>query len=198
MTNPITIKRVFFCIFSVMFLLPVLAADLKTYKDVYQKNSEDILQSYQPKFAEIQQQYQESLEALRTQVQSQGDLNKTKAAVAEIARFQKAKSLPATPNEKEIPEIQALQSDYVKQFADFEKEMASKLSALSAKYVQALDLLSKELVRAGKLDEATTVQEELAKAHAATKDFAGQTGARKEGPTASNVRSEERRVGKEC
>ncbi len=41
MTHPI--KKVFFCIFSLMLLLPVLAADLKTCKDAYQKNSEEIL-----------------------------------------------------------------------------------------------------------------------------------------------------------
>jgi hypothetical protein len=29
------------------------AQDLKTCKDVYQKNSEEILQSYQPKFDEL-------------------------------------------------------------------------------------------------------------------------------------------------
>lgn len=46
--NPILI-----CVLSLLCLSPAGAADLKTCKDVYQKNSEEILQSYQPKFDEL-------------------------------------------------------------------------------------------------------------------------------------------------
>ncbi|MEI7900590.1 MAG: hypothetical protein WCK89_10065, partial [bacterium] len=80
-------------LFALMGLMPVLAADLKTFQETYQTNSEEILQSYQPQFAALQQQYKKSLEALKALVQSQGDLAKTKAAIAEIERFQKEKSL---------------------------------------------------------------------------------------------------------
>lgn len=173
--------------FLFLCLLSVQAVDLPAFRGVYQKNSEEILQSYQPKYDELQQQYQKALDALKAQVQAQGDLAKTKAAVAEIARFQRAKSLPATLDEKEIPEIKALQTGYVKQYAEFEKEMTAKLGSLTAKYVQALDLLQKELVKTGKLDEATEVQAERAKAQAAATDFAEQFVVRKGMPGAASA-----------
>ena len=72
----------------------------------------------------------------------------------------------------------------MKQFADFEKDMTARLGTLTVKYEQALDLLQKELVKAGKMDEATAVQAERAKAQTAVKDFAEQLTARK-GPAAA-------------
>ena len=49
----IPLKPLFLCLFSCLCLSSVGAADLKTFKDVYQKNSEGITQSYQPKFAGV-------------------------------------------------------------------------------------------------------------------------------------------------
>ncbi len=170
-----------------MSLLSVWAADLQTFREAYQKSADAILQKYQPQFAGLQQQYQQSLEALKAQVQGQGDLAKTKAAVAEIARFQKAKSLPAAADAGEISEIKALQAAYLKQYAEFEKEMTGKLGSLAGKYAQALDYLQKELVKAGKLDEATAVQTERTKAQTATKDFAEQLTERNSSSGMSNA-----------
>ncbi len=82
--------------------------------------------------------------------------------------------MPAAPDAGEISEIKAIQAAYLKQYAEFEKEMTGKLGSLAGKYAQALDYLQKELVKAGKLDEATAVQTERTKAQTATKDFAEQ------------------------
>ena len=101
--NPI--KQAVSCLFALLSLFPVQAADLKIYSDVYQKNSEEIRQSFQPKFDDLQQQYQKALEALKTRAQGQGDFKTTKAAQTETDRFQKAKSLPDTLDANEIPEI---------------------------------------------------------------------------------------------
>ena len=165
-------------LFSVL-LLPVFAADLKTMKDVYQKTSEEILQSYQQKFADLQVQYQKSLETLKANAQSQGDLRKTKAAMAEISRFQKAKSLPATQDDKEIPEIKTFQLGYVKQYTKLELEMTARLCDWTTKYEQGLDRLLKDLTKAGKIDEATMVQEEQEKAQTKLKGFTDQQAALK-------------------
>ncbi len=164
------------------------AQELKTFQDVYRKNSEEIRQGYQSKFTGLQQQYQQSLETLKAQVQGQGDLAKTKATMAETARFQKAKSLPAAADAGEIQEIKTLQAGYVKQFTAWEQELTAKLGTLTAKYVQALELLQKELVKTGKLDEATAVQEENERAKTALKGYANQMEAsRAQEPVAGNV-----------
>ncbi|MEI7900460.1 MAG: prefoldin domain-containing protein [bacterium] len=168
-----------------MGILPVCSADLNAYRETFQTNSEDILQSYQPKFADLQQQYRKSLEALKTLVQNQGDLAKTKAAIAELDRFQKEKSLPATLDENELPEIKAFQAAYVKQYVKLETDMTVKLGTLTTKYERELERLQKDMVKAGKLDEATAVLEEREKAQRALKDYADQLSALRE-PSAAN------------
>lgn len=98
--SPIKTARAF--LFSFLCLLSIPAADLKTFGDVYQKETQEILQSFQPKFDGLQQQYQKSLETLKTCAQNKGDFKTTKAAVDELERFQKARTLPASPNDAEI------------------------------------------------------------------------------------------------
>ena len=184
MDNPI--KPVLFVLLSLAFLSQVFAADLKTYKDVYQKNSEDIRQTFQPKFFDLHQQYQKSLDALKTLSKKQGDLTKTMAAITEIERFQKAKSLPATPDESAIPEVKALQSAYVKRYSELETDLTAKLGTLTTKYDQALDRLQKELVQAEKLTDAMEVQQEREKAQSTLKGYAEQMSALS-GSSATNV-----------
>jgi formylglycine-generating enzyme required for sulfatase activity len=113
------------CVVSAFCLSSVWAADLKTFKEVYQKNSDETLQSYQPKFASLQQQYQKSLEALKALAVKQGELLKIKAAKAEIERFQQAKSMPPEPEAATLPEIRALQSAYMKQYNGLEQELTA-------------------------------------------------------------------------
>ncbi len=161
------------------------AADLKTYKDMYEKESKEILQTFQPKFDGLQQQYQKSLEALKAGAQRRGDFKTTKAAADEIGRFEQAKSLPSAPDEAESPEIKAFQAAYTKQFAVWEMDMTAKLGALTVNYGQALDRLLKEQTRAGKLDEAAAVNQELEKAQAAIKGYA-ETLATLKGSTVTN------------
>jgi formylglycine-generating enzyme required for sulfatase activity len=160
-----------------MGLMPVWADDLKTFREAYEKSSADILQSANPEFGDLQQKYKKALEAMKTTVQNQGDLVKTKAVIAEIDRFQKEKSQPATLNENELPVIKAYQVAYVKQYAKLETDLTLKLGALTVKYEQDLDRLQKEMVKAGKLDEATAVLEEREKAKLAIKGYTDQLAA---------------------
>ena len=169
MRNPV--KPMLICLLSLLSLLPVLAADLKTYSDVYQKNAEEIRQTFQPKFDDLQKQYQKSLETLKANAQSRGDFKTTQAAKTEIERFQKAKTLPPVTDENEIPEIQALQAAYVRHFTKLETEQTANLGALTVKYEQVLDRLLKELTKADKLDEAAAVAAEQSKAQTAVKGY---------------------------
>jgi formylglycine-generating enzyme required for sulfatase activity len=80
-------------------------------------------------------------------------------------------------NENELPEIKAFQVAYVKQYAKMEIDLTLKLGALTEKYELALDRLQKEMVKAGKLDEATAVSEEREKAQLAIKGYTDQLAA---------------------
>ena len=175
-------------IFALMGLMPVWAADLNSFQEAYQKNSAEILQSFTPQFADLQQQYKKVLETMKTTVQSQGDLVKTKAVIAEIDRFQKEKSQPATLNENELPEIKACQIGYMKQYAKLETDLTLKLGAVTVKYEQDLDRIQKEMVKAGKLDEATAVLEERGKAQRAIKGYSDQLSAIRESSATNETR----------
>jgi hypothetical protein len=148
-----------------------LASDLKTFKSVYGKNTEEIRTSYKSRFDGLQVMYLNALQSFQAQVQAKGDLVATKAAIAEIDRFKKAKCLPAETRADEVPEIRKLQAAYVGQFNRLEVEMLARLSDLAAKYDQALERLQKNLTRALKLEEATAVMEERQKVKGTIEDF---------------------------
>ncbi len=157
------------------------AQDLNTLKGLYEKNTEEIRQGCTFDFDALQLQYGKMLESLKGDFQNQGELKKTKAALAEIDRFKKQKSLP--PDDSEIPEIKALQVSYVKRFSQLEQEMVRRLGARTVQYEQDLVSLSKALTKAGKLEEATAVEAERAEAQREIKKCANQLAALKTGAT---------------
>ncbi len=157
------------CCLSLSCLLHVCAADLKTYRDVYQKSSEEFRQRYKLKFANLRSEYQASLETLKARAQNQGDLQATKDTLAEITRFQAAQSMPPVENTSDVPVIKILQEAYVDKYSQLEMELTSQIGALAVKYEQALDRLQKELTKAGELDAATAVMAERTKAQARIK-----------------------------
>lgn len=133
------------------------AADLKTYKDVYDKSLEEIVLGHGPKLQELQQQYAKSLEVVKARVQGGGDLEKTKAVMGEIERFQKDKNIPL---DSALPELKKLQNVFLKQLTDLEQDKARRVSTLVTQYDTVLEKLQKELTKAGKIDEATVIQGE--------------------------------------
>ena len=162
------------------------AQDLKSLKGIYEKNCEAIRSGFQPKFDGLQQQYQKSLETLKDAAAKQGDFIRIKAAIAEIERFRKAKSLSASPDENEISEINSFQSAYIQQYAKLETDMTSQLGMLTSKYEQALDRLQKEQVKALKIEEAAAVQVEKEKAQAVIKSYV-ETLTSLKGPAVTNL-----------
>jgi len=166
-------------LFSLLCLSHAWAADLKTCVDAYQKSVDEIRRSSQTGFEEIQQIYGKALETQKASFQSQGDLKKTRALLAESERFQKVKILPPAPDENEIQEIKSLQAGYVKRYSTLEQEMVQKLLGRTFQYEKDLTRLLKELTKAGKLDAATEVEAEHVKALSEIKNFAEQLAALK-------------------
>jgi formylglycine-generating enzyme required for sulfatase activity len=139
-----------------------LAAESEAFKavwEVYTASADKIRAESQPKIDALQQQYAKALETLQGTVQRQGSLEKSKAVAAEIERFEAAKSVPPVPDANEITEIKTLQANYTRPYAAIEKDMNARLATLTQRYVQALEKLQTDLVKAGKLDEATAVSE---------------------------------------
>jgi len=175
-----TMRPLLLSLFSFLCLTSVFSADLKTSKELYQKNSEEILQSFKPKFDGLQLPYQKALADLKVLAVKQGDLARTMAAIAELERFQKAKSLPSESDEAALPEIKALQAAYVKQYTKLELNMTAELGKRTVKYNQELAQLQKELTRAEKLDQAMAVMEEKERVQTILKGYEEQYKAMKE------------------
>jgi hypothetical protein len=165
--------------FTFCLLVFSAGADTNTYRAVYDTNSEGIRQSYTSRFERLQQDYVKSLEAQKALAQSKGDLKATKAALAEIERFQKERALPSASGPSDMAEIQAFQEAYVRQYRQLELEMVGRLGELTAKYERAIKGQQAELTKAGKLDEATAVMEEGERVQAAVKAYAEQVAALK-------------------
>lgn len=127
---------------------PASAADLPSYRALYQKNTEDVLSSYQEEFARLQPFYLKTLEEQRLAAVRTGDLLKVKALLAEIERFSSAKTLPSLSDTETIQEIKACQAEYVKQYAKVESDMISAMKTLARQYEQALLRMQRELVQA--------------------------------------------------
>ena len=138
--------------------LAATCAEFKNVWDVYKVNAEKINAELQPKFDALQQQYQKALETLKSTAQNRGDLEKVKAIIAEMERFEATKNIPSAPDEETIAEIKNLYANAAKPFAALEKDKASRMTALTKRYGQALEQLQASLVKAGKLDEATAVK----------------------------------------
>jgi len=139
-----------------------LATTLEVFKPLwesYKENADKIREEFQPKFGALRPPYLEGLEKLKATAQSRGDLNKAKTTATEIERFKATLSVPSAPAEDTIAEIKTLQTNYNKFFSALEKDMNTRLGALTSRYVQALDRLKLDLTKAGKLDEATAVSE---------------------------------------
>ncbi|MDD2454717.1 MAG: hypothetical protein PHE10_00125 [Kiritimatiellae bacterium] len=147
------------------------ASDLKTFSDLYGENTDEIRAYYKSRFDGLQVMYGNALQSIQDQAQAKGDLKATKAAIAEIDRFKKARCLPAETAENEISEIRTLQEAYVGQFNKLEAEMLARLSDLTAKYEQALGRLQKNLTRTLELEEATAVMDERQKVKTTMNDF---------------------------
>lgn len=170
-----------FCLWAA-FASCAWSAEVADYQAAYNKNTQQILQNYQPKFDGLQLQYRKALEAYKAKVQAAGDLKQTLAAATELERFQKDKSMPAEQAQEGSPSptIRALQSDYLRQYNRHEQEMTAELGTLAQKYAQALDRLQVELTKAGKLEGALLAQAEREKALVAVKGYADQMALLKE------------------
>ena len=138
--------------------LATTCAEFKNVWDVYKASVGKINVELQPKFDALQQQYLKALETMKTTAQNRGDLEKAQAVIAEIARFEEMRSVPSASDENTIAEIRTLHANAVRPFAALEKDRASRMTALTKRYGQALEQLQTSLVRAGKLDEAAAVK----------------------------------------
>lgn len=115
-------------------------------------------------------QYVANLEKMAKDFQSAGDLDGILAVKNEIKRFKDAieaepdpfESVPEMPQDAFVDSPQSLrklQEDYIVGFSDASKIRKEAVSAASEKLKDRIEEYQKELVKAGKLDEALSVKD---------------------------------------
>jgi hypothetical protein len=141
------------------------ADDLNTYMATYEKQMESIVMQHADRVIALGKDYTASLKSVTEKVQSEGNLDKTKAALTEADRFSKEMNMPETLSSE--PEIKTIQLSYQKARAALDSDKARSIVALAQKYDQALEKLQKALVSSGKLADAEAARKE--------RDSAGQS-----------------------
>jgi hypothetical protein len=135
------------------------AQDLDSYKKKYQDAIDKIAADHAQQIESITQIYSVGLNALKERVQAAGDLNRLKAVLAEISRFENNRNFP-TEETKLIPEVLALLKECQARTALAEETKARNIVVLASQFDKALLRLQQERTRKGELDKATTIQEE--------------------------------------
>ncbi len=135
------------------------AQDLESYKKKYQDALDRITAHHAQQVESITKTYSVGLNTLKERVQAAGDLNKLKAVLAEISRFEKDQTFP-TEESKPIPEVLTLVKGCQSKIAAAHESKAQRTVALASQYDKALLRLQQESTRKGELDKATAIQEE--------------------------------------
>ncbi|MDD4871908.1 MAG: hypothetical protein PHR77_15225 [Kiritimatiellae bacterium] len=148
---------------SCLILLPAFSADLRTYKDTYDKNLGDIVTEHGMSLATLRAKYVKALEQHLQVVQKSGDLDKTKACLGEIERFSKEKNITEDNVKNSILDIKTVQLSYISEARSMELIKARKVMILAEQYDKALGSLQADLTKQGTLDDASKVQEERKK-----------------------------------
>ena len=133
-------------------------------RTAYERARETILTRAAAQEKAIPEQYRAALERLRGAMQKAGDLEGWTAVDAEIKRFS-AEGEVAGSARADWPEVLvALHSRSAEMLAEVPIERNRHIVELTNRYLEGLERLKRDLTRAGKIDQAVAVKEEIGRA----------------------------------
>ena len=100
--------------------------------------------------------YRASLEALLAEVKKAGDLEETKAVMAELERLRTEKGLAKT--RPEFAKIASIHDSYAQKFARLDLRTATRVVESAEQFERAMEKLQKSLVSSGEIADAEEVQ----------------------------------------
>ena len=175
---------------SALSVLLVCSQEFTELKAIYDRVSADIAQVYSKDIESEQNRYVNTLETLKTWAIERKDLQTSSAAIAEIDRFNKTKTLPTEPAPGQVPQISVAQSHYVQKSLKHEMTYAEQLGDLTAKYWVALTKLRNGMDKTKGNDEVKNISLACDNAVAMLKRFTDQIAAIKERQTTETLRAE--------
>ena len=137
-------------------------ADVASYRDTYQQKLSEIIWESGTSEVQAVRLYQQGVEELLARVKRDGDLDRAKAAMAELDRFatnhMMSRAIP------DIPEHLPIQAAYTRRMKAVEWSRASRIITLTTQYDAALERLEKTLVAGDQLQDAQAVRSERTRA----------------------------------
>ena len=143
-----------------VFSSVLFAADLKTYKATYEKEMGNIAVEHGMNVSKLNESYSKSLNMLSDRATDAGDLDKSRAVMAEIERFATKKNVTPEDSTNSSPDLKKIQLYYLQNIQNFASANARRVLSLVSKFDSALGTLQTSLTRQKKLDDALAVQNE--------------------------------------
>jgi hypothetical protein len=108
----------------------------------------------------LDRRYSNSLRLLLKAVQKTGDLEGTKAVMAEMDRFAAEAGVPPSAAGDAVPRLREVQAKYTEEMNALTLRRSLRVVRLTELYDQALEKVQREKVAAGELEAATAVADE--------------------------------------
>jgi len=141
---------------------------IEQLRSIYEKNTSTILKKHDDALGEWPKAYVLDLKSLQKRAQTAGDLESWMAIQSELERFEKERLVRAASLVKEPAPLLELQQKYVDSDIKIEKARSDELAAMTEKYLAALVRLQANLTKAGQIQDALKVNEEVKRTQAAS------------------------------
>lgn len=142
-------------------------ASLESYQGKFEARLNAIESERAGKEKAILDAYRKRLDAERQKYQSAGNLEKLQSVTKEIARIDDGKLTAAYMEENPAPLFQSFREILIESFRPIQAAENEQKSALYSGYIEALTNLQTELVKAGEVESAVEVKNEIGSANTA-------------------------------
>jgi hypothetical protein len=162
--SPMKYPLISFFLVLPLILAPTAFADAKldAHKAILEKTLAEIDATAKENVEKTNVAYLKMLLKLKQKVQQEGDLDKAKAVIAEVTRFEA--DAVAAPRESSLKDLAEVQRAYAAELAKVDRTKKASQRSLLKKYDIALEKLQKQRVQEGKIDAAQAVRAERERA----------------------------------
>jgi len=144
-----------------------IETQLEQVRSIYEKNGALIRKRHDDSLAEWPKAYALDLKSLQKRAQTAGDLESWMSIQSELERFEQERLVRSASLVKTPAQLLELQQRYLDSDTKIEKARSDDLAALTEKYLAALTRLQAGLTKAGQIQDALKVNEEIKRTQAA-------------------------------
>jgi hypothetical protein len=143
-----------------------IETQIEQFRSIYEKNGDVIRKRHDDSLAEWPKAYALDLKSLQKKAQTAGDLESWMSIQSELERFERERLVRPANLVREPALLLELQQRYLDNDTKIEKARSDDLAALTEKYLAALMRLQAGLTKAGQIQDALKVNEEIKRTQA--------------------------------